>query len=189
MREAVVRGLYPNLVTVPRPLLVAVCLPCEMRGVLFIENHDSYVRAAAGTYAETTDLALVYAAGFKGSATRIRERSGAMLHYASAHHDASGFERWWFRESPPQWPVWFWGDLDFEGMRILKGLREQFAAGAWEPGYQPLLALLAAGLGHAPEAADKANQKPPESTGCPYADKVLLPILMTGRRFVDQEAW
>jgi hypothetical protein len=187
-REGMIQMLYPGMFAAPRPLVVAACLPHAIHGVLFIENQDSYVRAVAGHYAHTTGLALVYAAGFKGSAMRIRDRSGAVLHYAAGVSDAN-FERWWFRETRAEWPVWFWGDLDFEGLRILKGLHEQFGARAWEPGYEPLLALLRAGMGHAPEAADKANQRPAGTSGCPYADQVLLPALLSGRRFVDQEAW
>jgi hypothetical protein len=188
-REALFKTLYPGLFVEPRPILVAVTLPRDVRGVLFIENHDTYVRAAGEDYPQTAGLALVYAAGFKGTAARIRDPNGAVLHYGRAETDLSDFSRWFTREVERNWPVFFWGDLDFEGMRILKGFHDQFGAMAWRPGYEALLALLNEGGAHVPEAADKSNQKLPEPTGCPYADKVLIPALMSGRRFVDQEAW
>lgn len=188
-RSGLMQSVFPDLVAAARPLLVATALPATISGVLFVENHDTYLRAASGGYPGTKGLAVVYAAGYKGSATRIREHDGAALHYFGASTAAGDFERWWFRERGPEWPVWFWGDLDFEGLRILKALREQFGASAWQPGYEPLVALLRAGFGHTPDAADKSNQRVPGPTGCPYADEVLLPLLLQERRFVDQEAW
>ena len=94
-------------------------------------------------------------------------------------------EKWLFSDSPSL-PAWFWGDLDWSGMRILRTLRETFReVGAWEPGYAPMRAILLDGRGHQPEAADKRGQQPLASTGCGYADAQLLPLL--GRGFVDQE--
>lgn len=85
-------------------------------------------------------------------------------------------------------PVWFWGDLDYSGMQIIKSLRNSFAElEAWQPGYQPMLQALLAGRGHAPDAAGKINQKPLEKTGSAYADQHLLPALAKTEKFLDQE--
>ena len=85
-------------------------------------------------------------------------------------------------------PAWFWGDLDFSGMRILAALRAVFdGLRAWEPGYQPMLARLELGEGHSPEAAGKEGQLCMQSTGCEFADTQLLPVLLNKGLFVDQE--
>lgn len=105
-------------------------------------------------------------------------------------------ERWLFE--PPQdarngslaVPVYFFGDLDHAGMQILASLREVFPqASAWRPGYVQLVSLLAAGAGHPPELAAKAQQTDPGRTGCAYADDELLPLLRSQGRFIDQEAF
>ncbi|WP_232256011.1 hypothetical protein [Caballeronia glathei] len=45
-------------------------------------------------------------------------------------------------------------------MRILAAMRNTFfELTAWTPGYAPMLAVLEAGGGHPPEAADKQGQK------------------------------
>jgi hypothetical protein len=186
---ALVEALYPDLAPAPRPLVIDVFLPARIDTVLFIENLDTYLRALAGELAATRGCALVYAAGFKGGAARIREPGCAALHYAGGCASREGFERWWRGAETPGWPVYFWGDLDFEGMGILKSLHRLFGATAWQPGYEPLLRWLQQGRGHLLEAADKLLQKDPETTGCPYADQVLLPALRSSQSGVDQEAF
>ncbi|WP_127476298.1 hypothetical protein [Sulfurivermis fontis] len=187
-REDLIRALFPQLPLKPRPLVVAVYLPETCRGVLFIENQDSYAAALAGAWPATADLALVYAAGFRGGAERIRERGAALLHYAGSDRDSGTFEAWWFDGAATPGPLHFFGDLDFAGMAILAALRQRFGAvNAWQPGYAALLERLHAGHGHAALDADKQLQTDPGRTGCPYADEILLPA---ARRlgFVDQEA-
>ena len=86
-------------------------------------------------------------------------------------------------------PVYFWGDLDFAGMGILKELRATFPnARAWELGYGVLLNRLLAGESHAPQEVRKSGQVGPGVTGCEYADAALLPALRRLGRFVDQES-
>jgi hypothetical protein len=55
-----------------RALVIAVYLPERCKGVLFIENQDTYIAAAAGSPTEALEFALVYAAGFRGTAARVR---------------------------------------------------------------------------------------------------------------------
>jgi hypothetical protein len=85
-------------------------------------------------------------------------------------------------------PVHFWGDLDYSGMAILASLRTIFpSAQAWQPGYDPMLGRLTAGDGHSPGESGKERQRMIEATGCPYADEQLLPALKASQRFLDQE--
>lgn len=189
-REDLLRTLFPELRISPRPVLVHVRLPRECRGVLFVENLDSYIQLVEDSPEETGDLAVVYAAGFRGGAERITTRGGAALHYHAAGSSrlAEWFERWWYGESGAELPVWFWGDLDYAGMSILRALKQNFpAATAWQPGYAALLEALDRGMGHAPELGDKTEQPDPGAVGCPYADRVLLPAVRRHGRFLDQE--
>jgi hypothetical protein len=189
-REALLRELFPQLRIAPRPVLVQVRLPSECAGVLFVENLDSYIQLIVDAPSAVDTLAVVYAAGFRGGAERIRTRGGAALHYYAPAGDrpAGWFESWWFSESGVDQPVWFWGDLDYAGMSILRALRQNFpAARAWQPGYAALLDALERGMGHAPELSDKTEQPDPGVTGCAYADRELLPAMRRCGRFVDQE--
>jgi len=189
-REDLVRQLYPALRIAPRPVLVHIHLPDKCEGVLFIENQDTYIQALAGSPVQTSHLALVYAAGFRGSAERIRRREGACLHYHDGDRDMlrQTFEAWWFEEAEPQWPLWFWGDLDYSGMAILKALRQRFGdVHAWPWGYGQLAKALQDGLGHDPDVGEKAEQRDPGKTGCEYADSELLPLIRSYGKFVDQE--
>ena len=189
-REDLLQQLYPDLEFAPRPILLHVYLPESFNGVLFIENQDTYVQALAGTPKAVGGLALVYVAGFKSTAGRIRTDEGAIAHYRGGSDlgRQKDFEMWWFNQSQPGWPAWYWGDMDFSGMGILKALRERFGdVQAWQPGYAPMVQLVREDKGHSAVMAHKAEQVDPGSTGCPYADEVLLPAMREMQRFVDQE--
>jgi hypothetical protein len=217
-RADLIGALFPGLEIKDRALVVSVYLPNTVRGTLFIENQDTYTAAANGAPAECQGLALVYAAGFRSAAGRVRSRGGALLHYAGPGVSAlqSQFERWWFDSAPPPGPCWFWGDLDFAGMQILKALRNRFEAlGAWRPGYDPMLATLRSHGGYGlpaaradspapdpaqaqtapvepadPAQADQGDsesaQTDPRLTGCSFADTVLLPAIRQHGQ-LDQE--
>ncbi len=188
-REELVRTLFPAYPLQPRPVVIAVHLPARCEGVLFVENQDSYAAACHGHPKEASNLALVYAAGFRGAANRLRLRDGVLLHYAGPGvAQQPDFEAWWFDNAEPCGPLAFWGDLDLAGMAILAALRQRFGeVTAWELGYRPLLERLRRGYGHLLAAADKQGQADPGITGCPYADSDLLPAI---RRYggIDQES-
>ncbi|AOU97861.1 hypothetical protein BI364_07695 [Acidihalobacter yilgarnensis] len=189
-RAGLLKQLFPTHLIAPRPVLAHVHLVGERAGVLFIENQDTYIQALSGQSEALARLDRVYGAGFRGSAERIRTRDGVSLHYHGA--DDAGrrgrFEDWWFGGQPDGDPLWFWGDLDYAGMAILKALRQRFGdVRAWPAGYDRLLSVLEVGGGHLPEVADKAEQLDPGTTGCVYADETLLPALRRLGRFVDQE--
>jgi hypothetical protein len=173
------------------PIQLQVFLPAAgYRGVLFIENLMSFERAIRSTSSAFDGLALVYASGFKGSAQRLRTPDGCSLFYAArggiSQNLRDGFEAWLFGKGST--PAFFWGDLDWSGMRILSAMRTIFAGlTAWEPGYALMLAALTEGKGHSPEAADKQGQRALGASGCAYADAHLIPALQARERFVDQE--
>lgn len=173
------------------PVQLQVFLPPNgFTGVLFIENLATFEQATRDGTGRYVGLALVYAAGFKGSARRLRSATGASVYFAAhgsvEERQTSRFLAW--LRAGTRLPCWFWGDLDHAGMRILAALRGVFDdASAWEPGYSPMLARLKAGHGHAAESGAKTGQQPIDVTGCAYADQQLIPELTATGRFVDQE--
>ena len=189
-RLDLVLSLFPALNLSLRPIVVNIYLPQSVNGILFIENQDSYTCAMQGQPSDVCNLALVYSAGFKSSATRIRDKGGVSLHFTGSgvEQHRRQFEQYWLDESPDEWPVWFWGDLDFAGMNILKQLIKRFPAmRAWQPGYQIMLQHLRNGNGYAVSANERQTQIDPHVTGCLYADEHLLPALRAHALFVDQE--
>lgn len=188
-RGDLVAALFPQLEVRERPVVVAAYLPDRIDGVLFIENLDTYSAAIEGQPAATCNHALIYMAGFMGTALRIRSMQGARLHFAGPGRGRFGeeLERWWFEAAAFNNRLHFWGDLDFAGMQILKSLRQRFGSvEAWRPGYEPMLAdLRAARLGVAADC-NIERQVDPVATGCAFADDVLLPAIRE-RGFWDQE--
>lgn len=175
------------------PVQLQVYLPKpEFNGILFIENLATFEQATREASPRFSGLALVFASGFKGSAKRLRAATGASVYFASSGtitDEATQRFSTWLTNSL-QLPCWFWGDLDYSGMRILSALRKSFTGiGAWVPGYQLMLDALRQGEGHLPVAAGKENQLVLDVTGCSYADSELLPALMASGRFVDQEGY
>lgn len=176
------------------PIQLQVFLPNgDFSGVLFIENLASFDRATRDSAGRFFGLALVFASGFKGSAKRLRSSVGASVYFAGhgnlAELSSQRFLAWLFTGNV-ELPVWFWGDLDYAGMQILKSLRNSFDdLEAWQPGYQPMLDALLTGNGHAPDAAKKINQKFVEITGSSYADRYLLPAMISTGKFLDQELY
>ena len=194
-REALLHELFDHCHIRPRPVMVHVYLPQQIGAVLFIENQDSYLNAISPSpenrhHINLDDMALVYLAGFKGSAHRIRDPHGASLHFhnhSNAQQQAC-FTNWWFKTDQTDWPNHFWGDLDFAGMEILKSLRQSFhQVTAWQAGYNVLLQQINQQQGHIDSLAQKSKQTDPGQTGCPYADQILLPALRSTGLFIDQE--
>ena len=184
-------GAAPGQLSEP-PIQLLLALPDGgvFADVLFIENLVTFERMAdARPHAWVRSL-LVYAAGFRGSARRLRSSSGSRLYLRtpSASTGLSAVESWLYGAA--ELPVGFFGDLDFAGMQILASLREVFPhAGAWQPGYRVLARLLDQGGGHLPAQASKGQQVDPGQTGCTYADQELLPAMRHRGRFIDQEAF
>ena len=191
-REAFLRQLFENMRNQikSRPILLSVAIPENINSVLFIENQESFLECVKHhSHSLLSQTALVYSAGFRGTAERIRAKGSIVFaHLNDASIDAKKlFEAWWYGEHR-EWKSSFWGDLDFDGMRILASLRNIFPQlGAWREGYNAMLRFHQSGVSHLPHAAKKALQKPVALTGCVYADNVLLPLLEKTQRFLDQE--
>lgn len=177
-----------------KPVILHAHLPRDINGILFIENETTYIAALSGRYERFADIrsyALVYASGFKSAAARLQSPNGSIIHFSELSeqfdNNANRF-RVLLENRIDRLSPYFWGDLDFSGMGILKALRERYQnMRAWEPGYAPMLEAVQRGEGHAVEEGDKSGQIDPGETGCPYADGVLLPSLRTTGLLVDQE--
>lgn len=181
------------------PTQMLIDVPTVFDEALFVENLMTFERMADTRRPAWERALLVYAAGFKGSAQRLRSRSGCRIYLREPGDAAKGdageaaraleaVKSWLFDRAPL--PVQFFGDLDYSGMQILASLREVFpVATAWRPGYEVLAQQLAEGAGHAPGMAAKEQQVDPGSVGCPYADGTLLPSMRFEGRFIDQEVF
>lgn len=174
------------------PIQLLLALPGDggFSDVLFIENLVTFEHMAELRAPAWARSLLVYAAGFRGSARRLRSRQGSCLYLRmpSSGGGLSAVESWLYAAT--QRPVSFFGDLDFAGMQILASLRDGFPqAVAWPPGYGALADRLDRGDGHLPDQAAKTQQLDPGRTGCAYADERLLPALRRWGRFMDQEAF
>lgn len=186
-RGDLIAALFPALQVRERPIVIAVNIPEHVEGVLFIENQDNYTAVIDGELPGGRALASVFLAGFRGTAVRIRSRHGVRLHFAGPGIDQrQRFEACWFDDQPFAPQCYFWGDLDFAGMQMLKSLRQRFGdVQAWKPGYEPMLAELRA-AGNQP-LEGRAEQVDPETTGCDFADRDLLPAIRE-HGFRDQES-
>lgn len=166
----------------PRPLLLTAWAPPGFSQLLIIENQDSFLHLVDQPPAGT---ALLYSGGFRASASRVTGNDTRFAFLPGS--DASHFHAHWRQ---PAAGSFFWGDLDYAGMDILRGLRLALPElQAWQPGYQPMVTALLAGQGHTPEQAGKDRQLDPGRSGCAYADDVLLPALRSMGRFLDQEGF
>ncbi|MBR1141767.1 Wadjet anti-phage system protein JetD domain-containing protein [Bradyrhizobium sp. AUGA SZCCT0431] len=181
-----------------QPIHLSVYFAGTFSWMLFIENRTTFERAMRDAGAALREqrpspydgAALIYSSGFMGAAGRIRKSLGSRVFYCldsiSNATEIQAFNAALYSKIDVN--AAFWGDLDHAGMAILSSLRANFpSAQAWQPGYAPMLARLDAGEGHAPEEAKKAGQKPIVSTGCSFADDVLIPALAKHGRFMDQE--
>lgn len=179
------------------PIQLLLDIPAAFDEALFIENLVTYEHMADLRAPAWRRSLLVYAAGFKGSARRLRSRHGCRLYVRASPPSGNvepsarveglrAVEDWVFGSS--NLPVRFFGDLDYAGMQILGSLRGVFAdAQAWTHGYDALADALVRGGGHAPGLAGKELQADPGRTGCAYADQRLLPLMRLHGRFMDQE--
>ena len=164
----------------PRPLLLTAWAPSDFTQLLIVENQDSFLRLVDNPPA---DYALLYSGGFRASADRLISEHTRFAFLSGS--DDLGFQQRWRDDT---FPMYFWGDLDFAGMGILKALRITLPQlVCWQPGYAPMQAMLERGGGHTYQQTRKSGQADPGATGCVYADDVLLPLLRATQRGLDQE--
>lgn len=162
--------------------------------VLFIENKDTFYEVCDSKNEIFKNSVIIYASGYQASAKRIRQRNGSTMYLeSSSGHTQESFEKfevWFYRENNEKISVYFWGDLDYEGIHILKALKVNFEnIDAWENAYRIMLEEVKKGFGHTPEMSGKERQILVQNKllGCHYADKVLIPRLLNKALFLDQE--
>jgi len=184
---------YFELEDMPISLLVYMQTPI-VEEVLFIENKDTFYEVCDSGHAAFKNSVIIYASGYMASAKRIRQHRGSKMYLElnSKHTEESiaKFIAWFYKESSTDIPVYFWGDLDYEGMNILKALKVNFDnVDAWVKGYDMMLEEVKKSLGHTPEMAGKERQVLLNANilGCAYADKSVVPILDKEALFIDQE--
>lgn len=173
-------------------LMHSHCTCAEIKGILFIENEASFLSERVRSRANERGFALFFASGFKLAAARLREPEGSALFHSTASTETFPgncirIQKWLHRKES-LWPVLFWGDLDFASMEILKRLRQSFPEmTAWREGYEPMAQQVHAGEGFHFFEVEKKLQIDPVSTGCEYADAVLLPLIRDTHLFCHQE--
>lgn len=181
--------LQGNILT--RPVLVNLFIPEHYSSVLFIENQDTFLMLTSNLMAMSDNsIAIVYTAGYRGTATRIRDNGSYVFSALSqtCSETTIRFTRWWELQSAEDIPTFFWGDLDYSGLGILCALRSTFDdMTAWRPGYDVMLQHHANGISHPISSDNKGTQTDPGDTGCTYSDNVLLPAIRKNERFLDQE--
>jgi hypothetical protein len=173
------------------PLMLSIRLPDKpLSSVLFVENKTTFGILGRSDNSQVDGMALIYSAGYLASARRLTVRSNVDCYFDNENGANTGksvrVQDFLFEKG--NLPSYFFGDLDYAGMGIIKAMRQNFPSlEAWAPGYARLMARLQAGDGHRPSSARKAGQKDPLHTGCALADGVLLPTMRDVGLFVDQE--
>ena len=191
-REPLIAQIYPSLYhnIIPRPLIMNCYLPEQFNSILFIENQDTFLEYIS---THPADQVVIFSAGFKASDKNIRQKGEvifSLINSPASRTSLHQLELCWYGQTASEPAYYFWGDLDYAGMAILKALRELFPGlTSWQKAYQPMLALLMEGRGHSAEQTGKSRQNIPDSTGCDYADNVLLPALKKYQKFIDQEIY
>ena len=162
---------------VQRKIVLNVALPKIVDAVLFVENLDvfTYLLTSQKARDAVRYMALIYSSGFKACAKRGRMQGAISFFYAdiTTQEEKHQFENEWYNDGWSDLPLYFWGDLDFSGLSILKSLRRLFPVlTAWKAGYSPMLGIIE--HWHLPKHSKKQNQKILSSTGCQYENKVVL---------------
>ena len=179
----------PALTELPLLLPILLMPGWRERGVLFVENVACYAACVRGRVPAARGYAIVYASGYRMAARRLRQPDMTLVFFdpAGQRSEESDFLAWLHRGDGSV-PSFFWGDLDYAGMCILRELNTLFpGTQAWRPGYEPMLAAIECGDGHSPDEAEKRGQDAPGLVGCHYADTVLGPALQRTGLFYDQE--
>ncbi len=175
-----------------RVIMLSAYIPERLDAVLFVENFDSFrttVRAVKNCHWKN-NLAVIYSAGYRGSAGQIRDpKVTQFVTINQANKTAyQAFHDWWYLRTTSEKPCFFWGDLDYEGLGIIKSLRRTFpTTRCWSTAFEAMIVHLDAGVAHKKEHATKKGQINPGSTGCDFSDSRLLALIEDDDLFVDQE--
>lgn len=175
-----------------RTIMISVYIAEQPKAALFIENFESFrsVVNAVETSPLNKHLHVIYSAGYRTCSEFIRDAQHTQTVHFNSCSMASHrqFKNWWFTPHDHSLSSFFWGDLDFEAMGIVKGLRRRFDnTRSWTSAYQSMLSKIDQGAGHAIAGTEKVNQRDPLNTGCDFADTIILPFIRSQNRFCDQE--
>ena len=176
-----------------RPILIEGSYRPECQGLLVVENMDTFVAAADGRIPGTEAFTVLYAQGFKGTASRIREPGMARFYWSSSPlPDPEWLDRFmqgWCGHSDLPVPIYYFGDLDPAGLKIYAQMRQAFPSlKPWQTGYRLLTERLLAGEGHKLEVSGKEAQGRVMLTQCPWMDQHVIPVMEKTGLCVDQEA-
>lgn len=176
-----------------RPILIEGAYRPGCTGVLVVENMDTFVAAADGRIPGIEEFTVLYAQGFKGASSRIREPGLTRFFWSSAplpdSHWLNAFMEGWFGGGNLPIPMYYFGDLDPAGLRIYAQMKQTFPnLSPWKSGYRLLLERLEAGEGHGLEESGKSAQGDVGMTGCPWMDQEVVPVMRETELCVDQEA-
>lgn len=193
-RQTLLEAAFPSaqLKIQPRAIMMSAYIPDKLTTALFIENFDSFMSAVAALKNSkfNDQVAVIYSAGFRGSAERIRAPGHAQF-VVMNQVDAQArkrFEQWWYDASNDSIACYFWGDLDFSGMAILKAMRVRFKTmQSWRAAYECAILYHQLEARHFAGDANKELQNDPGVTGCEFADQKLLPLMRKSQAFTDQE--
>lgn len=184
------RGLVDALLEVdqimPRKALLHFYLPDNYTQLLLVENLDTYSYLVDSGYAESHQLSVAYMAGYKGTEQGIRQPDNHSVHWhpSSMNTDELKNELLLQWQSGFKLPVYYWGDLDAEGLNIYLALKQQLPEiQVWQPGYQALMNVLDSGCAHRKEK----QRSLPEKTDSDWLNHNVLPILRDTGLSVDQE--
>lgn len=183
----------PEGMVLERPILIEVHFPSTVpEGIMIVENMDSYFSACNGKWPGCENFILVYAQGYKLSSQRIRRADYSRFHLsATGRIQPQQFDQFrsaWFDKSPFSYPVYFIGDLDWEGLKIFYSLKSIFPdLKPWKKGYEKLIEARENGQCHSPGMANKKGQKQIDSTSDDWLDEHILKPMKKRSLFVDQE--
>ena len=159
--------------------------------VLFIENLETFTSCIESKNKIFDEYILINAHGYKAAAKRLRVKDGSKLFFNNEcklnQKTKESFISWFYSNQNDK-ELYFWGDLDFEGISILEKLQRNFVSlKAFVPAYDLMIKEVLKGNAHFFEDAKKQNQKLTLSTSCNYCNEFLIPFLKEKKLFLDQE--
>lgn len=168
------------------PIQILTFCGTKKNNVLFIENKQTF-ESLQKVKRIKENYILIYLSGFMGTASRIsqKEYRSIYIKYDQNFNSNINIDNI-FKDK--MFNLYFWGDLDYEGINIYLSLRKVFPdVLLWNEGYELMIDKLNRNEGHNGEFSGKENQKYPQNlTGIKYIDDYLLP-LMQEKGFYDQE--
>jgi len=168
------------------PIQLLVFCGTKKNNVLFIENKQTF-ESLQKVEQIKDNYVLIYLSGFMGTASRIfqEEYRSIYLKYEDNFNYIFNINEIF---ETGKYNLYFWGDLDYEGINIYIALRKVFPdVVLWKKAYDLMIEKLKINEGHNAKFSGKENQKiSHSSTGVKYIDKVLIP-LMSEKGFYDQE--